>query len=643
MNRRDLLQGASLTVLSGGLLRTHSIIGEALSTDAAGPGGGPQSRSAAPKTFILTNSIRDMDEFTAFARAASKLKPFGDVQIDIGVLADKSWYETPPPRNPWYEYANERACIEKYFPHAKVAPFIPADYVAQNRALLLAKAAVLRQLGLHAAFSGDDTHFLPEAFFGRYPHLRGPRVDHPRRSNLPAFSWCVDLAETREMIEWMAMELKRQVPEIRTLLYHCNDSGGGFCWAAQSYTGPNGPAHCENRNTGVRVRDYVEAIHRGAIKGGGDVAIRLWGPFSTEEELLIVEMAPPNTYLEKEGHDPARTRIGTLIHEAYPLRGLLNPIATLATLESANARKANTFEIGTASRHDRISESLLAAEKLIEIQKECLAAPTHGLISRFDKLRQLSVSWGGKQNADALVEAFYEMNEAFVLKETVAPRYGTASCDVSARFVTRPLLFNPDVLSHEEESYFLPYVFNISDSQARDNYNDIGGETLTGPASWEDAGLRLAFTRALHAAQILEGAKGAPSEQWLMQVALSLRMWVSEVRSINNFYFAQLLRNRNAATIAAGPRAPSTQSTWTGDPDYLEWNAIQRDELDNTNELIALLVRKGGLESMGLAPDKKHEDTFVFGPDLVASLHEKARLMQREWLDVQKYLASPNI
>lgn len=639
MNRRHLLQGLSMSILSGKLFHASRLYAQASAPNDIARGG-HLSRQA--RTFILDNCCRDIDEFRAFGRAASKLKPYGDVQIDVGILADKSWYEMPSFRSPWHEYASEMSCMAKFFPHPKVAPYIPADWVAKNRDLLLAKADVLRQLGLQAAFTSDDTHFLPEAFFDEYPYLRGPRVDHPRRSNRAEFSWCVDLQETRDMIEWMATELKRQIPEIRTILSHNNDSGAGLCWAEALYSGPNGPQHCEHRNAGIRVRDYTQAIHSGAQKGGGDIAIRLDGNFWQGEDILVAEMMPPNTYLDEKGHDPSIIHVGSLLNEAYPLRGLLDPIGTLSTLENLNDPEVKTVRLNTSTMYYfRVQDSLPTTEMLIEMQQECIIEPTHGLSSRLDKLHKLALRWGGKQNADALVEAFYEMNEAFLLKNAVAPQYSCIYCAVSTRYVTRPLLFKPDVLSHEEESYFLPYVFNASESEARNDYTDINDEQMTGPASWEDPGLKLALTRALHAAEILEGVTDASAQKWVRQYALSLRMWVSEVRSINNFYFAQLLRDRNAAIVAAGPRVPSNQSTWTGHPDYLAWNQIQRDEFDNANKLIVLL-QNGGLELMGHAQDKRHEDTFLLGPDIISALHEKTRLMRRHWLDVQMYLASPN-
>jgi len=632
--------------MSGKLLQASPLSGES-STDAqnssdANVHGTDRRVSETPpltdKTFIFSNSDRNIGEFRAFAQTASRLRPYGNVQIQIGELADKSWYEMPAKNSPWHEYANEFSCMAKFFPHPKIAPFIPADTVAKNREMLFAKAHVLRELGLSAAFSGDETHFMPAAFFEEYPHLRGPRVDHPRRSTRQEFSWCVDLEETRDMIEWMAAELKRHVPEIKTIGTYNNDSGGGLCWAASLYSGANGPAHCENRSAGIRVKEYMEAIHRGAKKGGEDVAVKVSGYFCQNEDELILQMLPPNTFLD--GHDETSIGIGSLLNQTYPVKGLLDPIALVSSLEKFASPAVKSVSIGTSEWYDRAEDSLPTVEKLIEIQQECLMEPTHGFVSRFEKLCKLALRWGGKEHTDAVVEAFSEMNRAFLIKDAVAPQYSNFYCYVSIRYITRPLLFKPDVLTAEEETYFLPYVFNVSESEGRNDYADMHGGRITGPASWDNAGLQNALARALHAAQLLEDVTEATAAKWLKQSALALRMWASGVRSMNNFYFAQLIRDRSAAAIAKGPRLFSKQYNWTGDSDYLDWNSIQRDELDNTNELIALL-QSGGLQLIASAPSKRYEDTFLLGPDIIGALHQKTRLMEREWLDIQGYLASP--
>ena len=82
-------------------------------------------------------------------------------------------------------------------------------------ALLEERCKILRRLGLKAHWGSNIPQVMPEAFFAAYPQLRGPRVDHPRRSKRAEFTWCVDLPETLEMIEWMAAELKRNVASYR--------------------------------------------------------------------------------------------------------------------------------------------------------------------------------------------------------------------------------------------------------------------------------------------------------------------------------------------------------------------------------------------------------------------------------------------
>ncbi|MEA1996800.1 MAG: hypothetical protein U9N45_04150, partial [Gemmatimonadota bacterium] len=129
--------------------------------------------------------------------------------------------------------------------------------------------------------------------------------------------------------------------------------------------------------------------------------------------------------------------------------------------------------------------------------------------------------------------------------------------------------------------------------------------------------------------------------KWLKDVGLSLRMWASEVRSIHNFYHAQLIRDRNAEVLAGEPRIPAKVATWEGHPDILPWNEIMRDEFDNANELIEML-ENGGMKLVAHASDPRYEDTFLMGPDFVGQLRQKVKIMREHWLDVEKYLATPH-
>src|SRR5690606_41585331 len=45
----------------------------------------------------------------------------------------------------------------------------------------------------------------------------------------------------------------------------------------------------------------------------------------------------------------------------------------------------------------------------------------------------------------------------------------------AARMINRPLVVAPQLLTPEEEAYFLPHVFNVSEEEARMDYIDIQG------------------------------------------------------------------------------------------------------------------------------------------------------------------------
>ena len=335
----------------------------------------------------------------------------------------------------------------------------------------------------------------------------------------------------------MAAEAKRTIPELKTILVHTNDSGTGLCWAEGQYSGPNGPERCRTRGTGRRVRDLAEALHNGAVQGGGDIDVRIGGQFTTHELDDIALQLPPHTYLSGRdplvvgGHgaserDPTAMGVATMVLQSYPVLGLINPLTVLGDLEKFQEPQVRTLVIGTALPwYYRADEPLDTTARLIDLVEDAIASTTNGLMPRFRKLRKLSAKWGGEENADRLFEGFYLIDQA-VTACAQAGRYTTLYAGVSTRHINRPLVFRPETLSHDEESYFLPFVFNESESQARQDYIDNHGNRLRGPLPGDPAYQQFA-SAALRAAAIFEEIRNAPQQAWLNQLAVSLRMWVS--------------------------------------------------------------------------------------------------------------------
>ena len=594
------------------------------------------------KIIMVRNQSRDLETFKVFAELAATMRPYGQVQIEISALADKSWYEIPDGGSPWHEYACYISTPWKFFPHPDIASHLPMDWVKANRDLMMGKAKIAREFGLIPFVYAKSTHFLPESFFREHPNLRGPRVDHPRRSTREEFTWCTDLPETRAYIRWMISEMKKNIPDLATIVTGYNDSGAGLCWAAAQYNGPNGPDHCRHITTAERIKTLSENIHQAAKEAGGDIVLRLGNAnLWDHEDETVLAIIPENTFINDE--DPSLVITGTQINRQYPFLGLVDPLEVLYSINQFKKPQAKSILLRfTDQYYGRTDDSPEAISKFIEVFKSGLDTPSENLPQRFNALLNLSEYWGGEKSKEAVFEAFYKLNTGLKKIKAIAPIYYRIPLFVriSLRYINRPLVFNPELLTPKEENYFLPHVFNINENEARVDYIDIHGGRLTGPRYWKHPALMEGLGDLLWAANTLEKLKDAPAYEWLQNVAQSLKMYVSLIRSIDNFYHAQLIRDRHKDVFSLNQIILPKTGTETGDPDYIPWNNILRDEYDNTLELVRLL-ENGGLQFVAKAKDQKNEDTFLLGPDILRQVQNKAHIMRAHWKDIEKYLVSP--
>ena len=599
---------------------------------------GNSNKEQQEKVFVIHAPIRDLGEFRKLAEQAARLKPFGRVEINISTLADKGFHDIPEGRNYWFEYTSYNPTPYKFFPDPKIAPFIPAEFVKRNRELLLEKAKILREYGLDAAFWSYEPNFLPEPFFEAYPHMRGARVDHPRRGNLQAFAPCVSVEETQEMFSNMVTELLENVPEIHTFFFKTNDAGSGICWSDWQYTGPNGPTHCKNHSMGERVATLMNTFKDGAKKADKDVSIYLTGSmFSDEEKDDIFAHLPDGCHFQSYNSDKVRG-ISSMITSNYPVKGLLFPLDIIRSTNALARGSANTVFISFRASYDRGYERLEAVEKFFDLLVENLGTPPpEGYIAGMQQLYRICEEWAGEHSAETLFNAFIELDEAKKYKSAAMRGPTGIYWGVSARHITRPLVIAPDRLTEEEEAYFLPHVFNPSEQEARMDYTDIHGAHQEVPSG----AVHNYVSRINRAVRLMEGVnESAPEKEFISHMTKALKIYSSIFRSLGNFAEAQAIRDRNADKLSVAPHRPNKSVTWEGDPELQKFNAIMRDELDNTQELIDLL-EDGGMEYICHANDPKYEDTFLLGPDLIGQLKLKRKIMIKHWTDIEGYMATP--
>lgn len=588
------------------------------------------------RIFIVNAPVKDLREFEQLVTRAKLLTPYGKVKINISTLADKSFHEIPAAGSPWHEYASSNPTPFKFFPDAKLAPFLPAAFIKKNRELILAKAAILRKHGLEAAFLGYEPNFLPAAFFDAYPAMLGPRVDHPRRSTQKEFAPCICVKETQRMYEDMIAEMLKNVPEITTFAFKTNDAGAGICWSDWLYTGANGNSSCKKLSAGERIRTLLNSFKKGASKANSRLSIYLDevnSNFSAAEKEDIELHLPENCYFSGKNSRSIGT-IGSLFGSTYPVKGIIDPVAFLKSAAPLRSDPNSTVFINFRASYDRGLERADMAAFVLGLTEEAMKYNT---LAPLQLLWKLSEEWGGAANRQKLFDAFMALNEAQTYKATLFPMTSSLYWGVTMRIINRPLVIDPSLLSKAEESYFLPYIFNVSEQEARMDYMDVhGGRNTVPPGAAEN------YTgRMIKVARMLESIDDtAPQKDFFVRMAKSLKIYASIIRSCGNFAAAQQIRDRDSSLLNGPARQPSKVFSWTGHPDYILFNNIMRDELDNTQELIQLIETEADA-FLVFTKDQRYEDRFILGPDLLNQLKKKRKIMLDHWQDIESYLSSP--
>ncbi len=598
-----------------------------------------QNNDSGKPTFIINNSITNLDEFRQLVHSAWRLKKYGNVQINIGVVADKAFFEIPAGGNPWNEYASNFANLYKFYPFEQIAPFVPEEFVRNNRQLMLAKAKILRENGMDAAFFSNEPEFMPSAFFEAYPQFRGPRVDHPRRSNVPFFSPCLSVKEMQDMYTEMMADLLKNAPEIKTFFFKTNDAGSGNCWSDWLYTGPNGPDHCKNETTGQRIEHLLAALQAGASQAGRSLDVYLShaqgsSNFSDEERDDIQKRLPENCYFVNTPAHEMRT-VGNNFWIMYPAKGILDMYSLLNSLKEIDVHKSQTIFLSFNGAYGRGNESPAVDDLIFQLMDGTFSSASDQWTLQ-QTLHTWCSTWVGEKFADSLYQAFDELHAVNRFRNANLGNLSGIYWGVSVRMMTRPLVAAPQRLSKDEEAYFLPYIFNVSNEQARMDYLDIhGGRWKTSRDT-----VKIYVEKIMRICSKLERIDRRTENEFITNLSTALRIHASIMRSCGNFAAAQDIRDRNAEKLNGPIHRPSKEPTWTGDPDLLQFNEIMRDELDNTEELIAVLER-GGLEQVCHANDQKHEDCFLPGPDLIDQLNKKCKIMLDHWRDIEDYMTSP--
>lgn len=650
MSRKTLMLAVIVTagVLALACWPTQRATGQQAST---APAGGASTRPAAApqRVFAIDYPVRTVEEFEQIAAIVEPLKRHGRVEMDISNLSGPALSQMPPAirkpgrnvaldkqgdaRSPWYDYASYQPCLERFFPPEKLAKFMDAQYVAANRRLLEGSVAVCRKYSYGQVASFHTPFYLPEEFFEAYPHLRGPRVDHPRRSVDPAYSMCVDQKEVLDMYQQMMAKLVEAAPELSSVEFKSNDAGAGLCWASWLYTGRNGPIDCERTTTAARVGRLIEVFRRGA--GDHKVAIRFTNFFNPDEMDGV-----------RRAGDGGQRGAWVSARVNNPVRGMWDPVGICRNLERV-ARGGGRISMDFGNDYQRGGNTHEVVQKVVELVDAYLSNPPRpGLLGRLEFVRGMCEKWVGPRDAESLMETLVSLGETLSIERASLASYDLNYVGVSMRMLTRPLVIAPQLLEDKEKSYWLDKAFTANPSQTLMDYLEgHGGRRASGMAGDEG------WPR-MKAAETVCGRLGGISSRLqrfdrsgdskvFHDMGLGVGIYASLLRSIHNASSMQVVRDRNAEALAATQPVVQPLLSGKGDSELHIANEFIRDEMDNTRELIALL-EKGGLDMLAHAPTAELEDSFWLGPDVLEQLKLKLRIMQAHARDGELFFVTPN-
>ena len=562
-------------------------------------------------------------DFEQFKTAARNAKAAGFTHVDLGsAMLDRSRWQLDNNGKyaPGYDFYPEYTAVFvdpfKFCCPKALKKHLPADVIKKNHDELKRRAEFLGSIGMKGCLIGAFPQWLPESVFEEHPDWRGPRCDMPFRSRRAYFAPCVDNEEVLDLYRESCRELSRIAPCLDTLIFMTNDSGTSFCWHKDSYPGKNGPAACENRSMSDRVGGFLKALEDG-LGGATPLAyssnLGFWcfsGKLHPHEGNLKKE----NIWFVRPPQDkPA-------IYE--------NPLGMLEELENAANGNPDVIVVNIEQCQLMFRKGGVYFELLRKFAKQ----PTCGITSRILFLRELIQSMK-LDDTDHLLDAWQYLYRG--VDDTSLRRlfyysvslYGCMSC----RFLVRPFVPMPELLTEEEKSYYKPHVFDSLDRQdyeldllnihgLRNPYQGRTAEEADRSVMcWNSILSSLAMAEKSYRLALKD--KGA-DKAYIADSIRRLECLTVFLRTLRNCCRFQAMLDR-AKKIGYSVQANS---------DVLE--AVMRDEYDNVGKLIGLL-EAGGTPLLPLAASRDKETTFLFGPDLADQLRKKQQIMRKHWRDSQ--------
>jgi hypothetical protein len=577
---------------------------------------------------------------------------YGATHIAVGRFAYRHGTSFLPDNfDPYAAWCNTSIGLLWAFPPEELREWIPARDVEQRQQYIAEQIEELRRFGLKGTVDGLEPLWLPEEIYRAHPHWRGAQCELGRIARRPYFAPSIDEPEVLDLYRKAVQEMSTRFPEIDQMNFMSNDSGAGIAWTPNTYPGMNGPLQWRTRDPGARIAGWLAAVQQGAAQAGVAMRVHLHSSgLSPEIKSATQKHLEGGQYLNWAGPSPQPWSAGDaglgsgVWGVSFPAAGLADPQSFVAGLQNVYSnpnQDQDRVGIGIDAAHIPRARVLIEAylrdaEAGSVAKARILHAAAGQVCGNADKADALVGVWASVAQAAHAVAQIRQKGFGLVLP----------FCGVSMRWITRPLVPQPQQLSDEETEYYRRFLFSVNTPEENANFSFVlgkavfRGESVMWMARWA---LEEAYSTLKGAQRQLNAlASEAGENSGALQLeAMRVGAFACLVKNAQN-----VIRYQYALDVSHHPQfgwnVMDYDENILYDQRALQLRKIAREELDNTQALIDLIESQSEPVVVH-AESAEAESVFLLGPDLVGDLRRKMNVMLDHWQEYETLFPSTKV
>jgi hypothetical protein len=585
--------------------------------------------------------------FATFPRLARGYDPEATIQelarlgcshVSVNLLASPSALEPWVPGEIYPRFYTASPDLDQFVESDLTRGLYPPEYLQANLDLLKKNAALALAYGLTPGLTVCSPRTMPEAFFDKYPYLRGARVDHPYRSYRPRYTATLSHPLVRWHYAQLMRRLMKEVPQLGFLNLWTNDSGSGFEYVSTLYPGRNGGAYLIRewksdeaiaRAAGENVLRYLRLLRDAASESNPRFRVMTslsW--FGTEQPTILSGLG-----------DRLDLSVSPADTADAPRWSTIRALGTKGSYLQGSARAAGNYILGVPCPwlcQERLAAAVLPGTRRLvvafdplsfvpwSINREIVSAFQAGPPMTVDQIVERAARrWGGSENAPVLARAWRLADQSVRLFPDV-PLYGTSWGFPLYRHWVRPFVPDISAIPESERAYYEQYMTATFNNPT---LIDFGADALWTLMDRQQASSIVRTCDSLVWEPLDESIallKGSLKKNAASGTAAGILQDQEDRLRALRCYFRTL---RNIAGWIAGVRGyMAASSTDTRIAERTALRATIDDEMRNTEELLRLW-NSSQTEFMPVA--EFGENSIIYGKNFGELLEKKIELMKK--------------